>query len=205
MPIFRIKQKLVLFLHIPKAGGTSVEEWLSTLGSESMRMEFKNHGLPCVPQHFHGALMSDLFAPGFFDFSFAVSRNPYKRLLSEYNYRMSHRPRRERYLIPEPSFSVWTRYVLWRYAQKPYIYSNHIRPQSEFRIDGTEVFRLEDQIPELTARIAEVCEVPPMGELPRANRSKARETKIDDATAARIYDFYRADFDNFGYERDSYI
>lgn len=204
MPIFRIQDKLVLFLHIPKAGGTSVEKWLSDMGSESFRQHRRMRGIPCVPQHFHGVLIDSFFASGFFDYSFAVTRNPYWRLLSEYNYRMSHRKFVAR-LFPIPSFPLWTRFVLWRYATKPYIYSNHIRPQVEFRIAGTEVFRLEDQLPALYRRISEVCNLKVNMELPVANRSQSRETRVDDRTARAIYNFYRDDFEQFGYRQDSFL
>ncbi len=203
MPIFKLGTKTILFLHIPKAGGTSVERWLSQSATESFHLSRNALGLPCVPQHFHGALIDALFAPGFFDYSFAVTRNPYRRLLSEYNYRMGHRRRRDR-LLPAPSFGRWTRRVLRRQPKTPYLLSNHIRPQIEFCIDGTETFRLEDQLPELYARLAGAGLGDLAEDLPQSNRSVPRATQIDPATAALIYDFYRSDFDRFGYARDSY-
>lgn len=201
MPIFRIGQKTILFVHIPKAGGTSVETWLSAHSGESFRLKHRDPLLPCVPQHFHGALMNLLFAPDFFDYSFCVTRNPYRRLLSEYNYRMSHRKRLER-VLPTPDFPKWVRRTFRRYRRDPFVYSNHIRPQSEFPIAGTEVFRLEDGLERLQTRLADICDVPRPDGFPQANRSVKRETAIDPAVADEIYAFYREDFETFGYSKD---
>lgn len=203
MPIFKIAGKTILFLHIPKAGGTSVEEFLAGLSGESFRMKLNTEGLPCVPQHFHGALMDKLFAPDFFDYSFCVTRNPYARLLSEYNYRMQHRHRPYRW-FPAPKFDTWVKATLARYRRQPYVYSNHIRPQVAFRIEGTRAFRLEDQVPELMAELGEVTGTAVPVALPHSNPSKKRETRISEATAALIHDFYRSDFDTFGYVKESF-
>mgnify|MGYP002623369837 CR=1 FL=1 len=201
MPIFRLGQKTVLFLHIPKAGGTSIETWLSAHSGESFRLSRKTPLLPCVPQHFHGELIDLLFAPGFFDYSFCVTRNPFRRLLSEYNYRMSHRKRRER-IFPTPDFATWVRRTFRRYRRDPFVYSNHIRPQSEFRIDGTEVFRLEDGLQALQARLVELTGVGLPEAIPEANRSAIRETNIDPKIVGEIYEFYRDDFRTFGYGKE---
>ncbi|QXT39453.1 sulfotransferase family 2 domain-containing protein [Gymnodinialimonas ceratoperidinii] len=200
MPIFRIGQKNILFLHIPKAGGTSIETWLSTYSSESFRLPRKNSLLPCVPQHFHGEILSLLFAPDFFDYSFCVTRNPYDRLLSEYNYRMSHRKRLER-IFPTPDFQTWVRRTFKRYRKDPFIYSNHIRPQSEFMIAGTEHFHLENGLGTLQQRLADLTGVALPDAIPTANRSTKRETSVDPAVVGEISDFYAEDFETFGYER----
>lgn len=200
MPIFRIGQKNVLFLHIPKAGGTSIEKWLSTHSSESFRLPRKNSLFPCVPQHFHGEILSLLFAPDFFDYSFCVTRNPYDRLLSEYNYRMSHRKRLER-VFPTPDFRTWVRRTFRRYRKDPFIYSNHIRPQSDFMIAGTESFHLEDGLEALQLRLAELTGVALPDAIPTANRSQKRETSVDPAVKQEISDFYARDFQQFGYKK----
>jgi hypothetical protein len=203
MPIFRVSGKNILFIHIPKAGGTSVEAFLSQLSGESFRMHYNTEGFPCVPQHFHGALLDKLFDEDFFDYSFCVTRNPYARILSEYNYRMQHRKRPYRW-FPAPKFDAWVRATLARYNRNPYIYSNHIRPQVEFRLQQTRAFRLEDQIADLMRELAELigAEIPEV--LPRENSSHKRVTRISDETAEHIYAFYKDDFEQFGYARESY-
>lgn len=203
MPIFKIAGKTILFLHIPKAGGTSVEEFLSGYSEESFRMHHNTEGLPCVPQHFHAALMAKLFAPDFFDYSFCVARNPYARIVSEYNYRMQHRHRPYRW-FPKPKFETWLRATLARYRHNPYIYSNHIRPQSAFRLPETRPFRLEDQVGLLMQELGELTGLRTPEALPHANRSKKGNAAISERSAELIYDFYREDFETFGYERDSF-
>lgn len=203
MPIFRVSGKNLLFIHIPKAGGTSVEAFLSEHSSESFRMHYNVLPFPCVPQHFHGTILGQLFAPDFFDYSFCVTRNPYARLLSEYNYRMQHRKRPYKW-FPVPKFSTWARATLWKSLRDPYIYSNHIRPQVEFQIAGARSFRLEDELPELMRELQSVTGLTPPETLPHANPSKKRANTINDRTAKMIYDFYKADFEAFGYAKDSY-
>ncbi|MBV7410315.1 sulfotransferase family 2 domain-containing protein [Maritimibacter sp. DP1N21-5] len=203
MPIFRISGKTILFLHIPKAGGTSVEEFLAQHSGESFRMTLNTERLPCVPQHFHGEMIEKLFAPDFFDYAFSVTRNPYARILSEYNYRMQHRHKPYRW-FPVPSFETWLKTTLGRYRRDPYVYSNHIRPQIAFRIAGSRSFRLEDQIGNLMSELAEETGVDAPPALPHANRSTKRATAMTEAAAQLIQDFYAMDFETFGYSRDSF-
>lgn len=203
MPIFKISGKTILFLHIPKAGGTSVEECLAGFSSQSFRMHHNTGDLPCVPQHFHGDLMSQLFTKDFFDYSFCVTRNPYARILSEYNYRMQHRHRPYRWL-PAPKFDVWLKATLLRYKRNGYVYSNHIRPQVAFRLPATRWFRLEDQIGALMAELADLTSVELPEVLPHANPSNRRHLFISSGAAKLIYDFYQEDFETFGYAQDSY-
>jgi hypothetical protein len=203
MPIFKINHSNILFVHIPKAGGTSVERWLGNYSPIQFHTPLNTFGFPCVPQHFHGELISALFDLNFFHYKFSVVRNPYSRLLSEYNYRMSHRRSRER-IFPRPGFERWVAKVLRQYPKNPYIYSNHIRRQVEFLVDDIEVFRLESDLPELHQRLLAICGIASAADFPFANRSTARESTISEAAAHRIYRFYREDFDKFGYDRDSY-
>ena len=203
MPIFRVSGKNILFIHIPKAGGTSVETFLSGLSSESFRNHHNTANLPCVPQHFHRDLINTLFAAEFFDYSFCVTRNPYRRTLSEYNYRMQHRKRRYRWL-PAPGFDLWVGWTFKRYETDPFVYSNHIRPQVEFPLASTRTFRLEDQISDLMSSLQDVTGVETPRVLPKANTSDKREAKISPKTAERIYNFYKDDFLEFGYDEASY-
>lgn len=203
MPAFRFGDKLILFLHIPKAGGTSINSWLAEHAPQSLYQKHRPAAFPCVPQHFHGALLDSLFAPGFFDFSFCVTRNPYSRILSEYNYRIT-RPRLKNRILPKPSFDTWLRRALSGYEKDPYIHSNHIRPQHEFLIGDTEHFRLEDGLAPLRRRLAELTGLALESEIPRKNPSIPTATDMSASAAARVREFYARDFELFGYDTEAW-
>lgn len=203
MPIARSQARNILFIHIPKTGGTSIEEWLRQRYALSLHASQVDVAMRCPPQHFHADLLKYLFQDGYFDYSFAVVRNPYTRLLSEYNYRMSHRRRRER-IFPTPSFAAWLRRTFERYRKDSYIYSNHIRPQQDFLLDDTEVFTLESGLEKMKSRLAEVLGEPLPGLIPVSKQSAVRSRGMDEQTANALFQFYRGDFERFGYDRDSY-
>ncbi|GAA5075681.1 sulfotransferase family protein [Roseibacterium beibuensis] len=203
MPAFHIGEKRILFIHIPKSGGTSINAWLTSLSEQSLYQKHRPKAFPCVPQHFHGALLDTLFAPGFFDYSFCVTRNPYARILSEYNYRIT-RPKLKNRILPKPSFDRWLSTAFAGFARDPYMHSNHIRPQHEFLIDGTEVFKLEDGLDTLRAKLAELTGIALDAEVPRKNPSIKSVTTISEDAAEKIYRFYETDFEKFGYDKESW-
>ena len=203
MPAYRFKEKTILFIHIPKSGGTSLKNWLGDHAPQSLYLNQKMEVLPLVPQHFHSEILNALFAPGFFDYSFCVTRNPYARALSEYNYRISI-PRLRNRVLPKPSLETWLRRYFNRYQSDHYLLSNHLRPQHEFPIEGTEVFRLEDGLQPLREKLCELTGIPMSEEIRHDNRSKKTRSNLTEANAELIHEFYARDFEVFGYEEDSW-
>jgi hypothetical protein len=204
LPIARANGQNVLFIHIPKTGGTSIEEWLRESYPLSLHNSRIGHALPCVPQHFHAELLLYLFDKGLIDYSFAVVRNPYRRLLSEYNYRMSYpRKRRER-IFPRPSFRHWVNSTFHKFASDTYVLGNHIRPQKDFVLPDTEVFRFENGLEAVRAKVETVLGAPLVADIPVRKTSSPVAEEIDARTAAAIYEFYADDFHAFGYKKDSY-
>jgi len=91
MPIFRNDdRKIVLFIHIPKCAGTSIEnqlikdgwgyDWLIFPARDSVP-----NGVPCNPQHYHKDLI-DKYLDRDVDLEFTIIRNPLHRLLSEFTW-----------------------------------------------------------------------------------------------------------------------
>ena len=193
MALYRFNDKLVLFVHIPKTGGTSTMRLLASIGGmEAFRQPVPNPDLPCTPQHFHAAILRDLIPPGFVDLAFTIVRNPFDRLASEYRMR-----------IQEPqhdlSFDEWVLRTLRRYRRNPFINDNHVRPQHEFLMPGVRQFRFE------AAPFQAICDamaefgVAPPADIPWERRAAHLPLTMTPETARSIVAFYAADFEALCY------
>jgi hypothetical protein len=198
MPLFRFGDRIVLFVHIPKTAGTSIEKMLSAAGGiEAMRYGAQIPSLPCTPQHFHAEIITRLFPPAFYDAAFTIVRNPYARIASEYKMRVLAAGR-------NLGFDDWVARVFERYQRNMYVSDNHIRPQSEFLIEPLTIFRFE-QLPMTAVRhwLAAIgIDLPT--EIVWERRGEERQIVISRATAARIAGFYAADFEQFAYSIDDF-
>ncbi len=147
MPLYRIAGKLVMFIHVPKTGGTTIENVLSSLGPQALFLKQLKPGLEVTPQHFDADLIKKLVPHEFVDFSFLIVRHPVDRLVSEFFYRhtlscdphvRTHRLRISRRFSTLDSleisryFSKWTRASFKRYLGNPMASDNHFRPQKDF-------------------------------------------------------------------------
>ena len=210
MPLYRVNDRIILFMHIPKTGGTSVDRWLSEQGPAMMSRADPPDWLPCPPQHLHARALARLVPPDMPDFSFAVVRHPEDRLISEFFYRHHARTRRIWPLLRRRRFAnldqdrlsryfaVWFRHVLARYRRDPFACSNHLRPQCAFTDwPGLKVYRLEDGLMPVFADLARATGIAAPELPPRENASGRRSFAIDPATRALIRDVYAADFAAF--------
>lgn len=213
MPVMIKGDETVLFVHIPKTGGSSFiqsmvdrgwREELSIRGLHPGRLHF----MYCSPQHMHAELLLRLVRPEAFDHIVTLVRDPLARLQSEYAWQ-----RRQEMTDLDPE--VWINYVLTEFWNNPFIYDNHIRPQHEFLIEGSKVFKLEDDgvgravgflspgspkrtiIDRLLKREnAKDLKLKATVKLPYVNQ--AFERKI-----SQIQDFYAKDYEVLGYACDS--
>lgn len=221
MPILTVGSRRVLYIHVPKTGGTSVERLLSSYGEVTLRAD-SSLGLACTPQHFHSAVLRGMFEhanrPDSHEFHtvFMTVRDPYERLLSEYRHqRSTNRPlprgagRLERLgvrLVTSArvlSFDLWARHALALARRDPFYADNHLRPQAEFSLWNATFFRLEDGLD--AVRVFLDSTLGGGGILPTNPEMRAgdRSGSIDDlrpATRRLIEDFYSTDFRSFGYE-----
>lgn len=200
MPFLQNQSCRLLYLHVPKTGGGTIEAWLKTIAP----LHFHSVGIPtalrCVPQHFRMADFNALFAKGFFDSAVMTVRNPYDRLASEY--RMRALLSGKGFWKAWPSFSLWLEGNLEAAAKNPFHLDNHMRPQWEFHGSGVEVLRFEDGLPAITARIAALLNVSPPTNLPKVHDTSETPIEImwDLSDRLRVQEFYRKDFELFGYE-----
>jgi hypothetical protein len=203
VPLYRFPHRTILFIHIPKAGGTTVASYLRDHASVAQALfspdmgKRRALGLPCTPQHMHGEMVRYLFGAGFIDWSFAIVRDPLERLVSEYRWR--HRSVKPSEALPD--VLTWFRDRRKEYATNPYILDNHIRPQNEFPLASSEIFRFEDGMDRVMRAVAERLDMPPpKQEEPRhLNSSPEMALEMSEEFVAEIRDFYKEDYRLYGY------
>ena len=191
MPLARIAGKLVFFAHIPKTGGSSIEEWLGQVGLLGLRHNGAIERMGCAPQHMHAALFESLFKGAFVDARFAVLRDPVDRLVSEYRYRRGQVERKGKRQMP--SLGAWVDRAFRLYADNPYFLDNHIRPQAEFVSDDMTLFRFEDGLEVVTAWLEALTGVkgPKLTHMLPATGSAV---DVPAELRAKIEAFYTADY-----------
>lgn len=199
MPFIEYEGHRLLYLHVPKTGGGTIESWLATLGP----LRFHSIGIPpslrCTPQHLRMADLRALFGNEFWNHAVMTVRNPYDRIASEY--RMRARLGGKGFWNAYPSFSLWLETNLQQAAQSPFHLDNHFRPQWEFTGSGVEVLRYEEGLPKILQRIAAILRVPPPTDTPHVHDTSGSGVNFewDLADRLRVQNFYAKDFEHFGY------
>ena len=208
MPIFTRNGRSLLFVHVPKAGGTSVEKGLADAGWQmSMRATRRTEGRELFdlrrvsPQHYHATLLQDLLRIERFDAVFTVVREPLARFRSEYAMRC-----RDATAGTTDQVEAWTRRRLARYESNPSMMDNHLRPQEEFLLPGARVYRLEDGLEAVSADLNDRCDLDLPSRFPRKLRSggsrrplASSDVELNPEVVRLLTDFYASDFDTLGY------
>ena len=144
MPVFYNDEKRVLFVHIPKTGGTSVEDAMRVQGAQCL---FSMRGLhpeqikflKCSPQHYHAEILEQLVCKERFNSIVHIIRDPVARLKSEYYWQLA-----QNQTTQEPL--EWVESILGEYEADQFVADNHIRPQYQFlvRVGNEQLLRFEE-------------------------------------------------------------
>lgn len=210
MPLHRIGDKIVLFVHIPKTGGSTIEAWLNDLGPRALKYPGKYEGLLVAPQHFHADLLEKIIPNDFYEDAFCIVRDPFERLMSEYRWVFRRKmPLSKRLWLQSAKshevdlswhFAKWVRKQLSRTDKDPLTRDNHIRPQSDFLgVEKCRVYRFEDGFDTIMADLAKRWNVPGPGHVPHENATNKRPLQVGDKTRKLIDTFYAQDFERLGY------
>lgn len=207
MPIFTKDDRSVLFVHVPKTGGTSLERLMIRAGwsmglhatpTTEPREHFRMRR--CSPQHYHGALLQELVHVGRFDLVFLVVRDPIARFRSEYAFRRS-----EPGAGSAAAVNAWANDSFDRLPVSPYLRDNHLRPQHEFLLPGAQVYRLEDGLEPIADHLNAEFGLGIERSIKRFKHSGAGDglasgdVEIDASLEARLRAVYAADYAVFGY------
>ena len=214
MPIFRTTNKDILFIHVPKAGGTSVEKFfyanrftvlfIDNTENKTQHLNSLNNLTKCSPQHMHGDLLKSYFELSKFSSIFMMVRHPVERIVSEYNFRMKIAKIEKKQNI---EINSWINEAIQAYSSNPYIRDNHIRPQWHFLLDNCKVFKLEDGMNSTWVESVEkYCNIKFNIREVRVFFSSGLPTKdigmkLSNSTFDLICKFYEKDFEIFKYQK----
>lgn len=201
MPFIQHNGKRILFIHIPKAGGTSVESWMKGIAPLKLFSMGIPHASRCTPQHYRMQDIQALLGEGFFDYAFTIVRNPYDRIASEY--RMQAQLAKNGFWKGLPEFSPWIEENLDRQKREKFHLGNHLRPQWEFLGKDVEVFKFENGLAAPLAAVAEHLNIAPPMEPPHELRSDPLPITWEPTDRIRVHDHYARDFETFGYPTET--
>lgn len=203
MPIIRIQDKLLFYAHVPKAGGTSVADFLQQMGGkvafvygEYWRKKPKDRWPATSPQHIDAEALQELFPLDFFDHVFTVVRHPEDRIISEYMFRRG----RSR-IHAALGFSEWLHLVVAASKVNAFVFDSHVRPQVDIVPANTRFFQLEQGLGDLSDWLSSVLGSEKGFTFKQhSNRSEYAQIRLTAEDRRLINAFYEDDFMRFGYE-----
>ena len=204
MPVFFKGSKRVLFIHVPKAGGTSIEAFFEANGFSTAYLDrgedpgSLNAVRRCSPQHMDAALLRSLFFPAEFDYVFMTVRHPIRRLLSKFVMETASSQ-------AAPSLEDWIFRVFPHVFADPGFMDNHLRPQSDFWLPEAAVFKLEDGFGEdflarLEAGTGTIFTQRHVAHEMHAGLNMPDFSSLHPGAAEMIRTYYAQDFAKFGYQ-----
>ncbi|MCB2137364.1 MAG: sulfotransferase family 2 domain-containing protein [Rhodobacteraceae bacterium] len=202
MPIFRSQGRNIYFAHVPRCGGTSVEDYLRRRAGKPSFLDPRYRARRRVrwtkssPQHVLAEQLAVLFADGFFDEVFAVVRHPVDRLQSAFYFQREV----EKTVDPDCGFADFVERLKepeFRYARA---FDNHFRQQSEIVPKGARIFRFEDGLDPVFDHIDALTGTKlPRGDAPHRLKRRAEREEVPADLRAVIEALFADDMTAFGY------
>lgn len=203
MPIYRAGDKILHFSHVPKCAGTSITEYLSArFGPAALEDRAYRRDPQRVPwnlsspQHIRAEHLQRFLPDTFIDMSFAIVRDPFARIQSVYHFQKYG----EKSIPRGVSFKIWLRTLRWQLRHRPFAYDNHIRPQVEFLLPQTQIFKLENGFEPVISMLDEAFG-PSSSDITvgHEKKRKSSQRKMAKGDAELIREIYKDDFRLFDY------
>lgn len=194
--IKRYKKSKVVFIHIPKAAGTSISEVLYGKRNGHLRAE-----------NVKKVLGEELYNK---KYSFSVTRNPYDRLVSAYNFARQGQTKEGAIALPEQYqtsiFETFESFVVnWLVNQDLEKLDPVFQPQHIYIFDDanqlivTDLFKLEE-IEKVEQMLSD--KLSKEIKIGKKNKSKGYSSKVYSHKLREIvYGLYKKDFMLLGYEK----
>lgn len=184
MPIFNHKTKgRVLFIHIPKTAGASIEMWLREAGYELDKI---NNWSGSLHQH---APREEYEKWGDFDYKFTIVRHPMDRFVSVLGFKGIHASagnRTARDILEKYDRGILT--TQW---------GNHLLPQVDFISDDTVILKFEE---DFFPKLSKILGIP--GPYPHGNKTRTtlNASHLSDTVKDHVRRLYAEDYKRFGYK-----
>lgn len=211
---------MMLFAHVPRCAGSSVENHLHGRFGTLMLLDRGHYQRPgpfwsrTSPQHADADTLNRLIPPNVLAAGFTIVRHPAKRIESVFFYQRDVEKR-----LPEgTTLSGWLRGLPDQLRADPFQFDNHLRPMTEMVPPGMLTFRLEEQDEGMPAVVEFIDTVSgagphPMPRLRRIAVVNSRAQRLDQAASGPrgpvdalaeadlelIADLYAEDYRRFGY------
>lgn len=216
MPIAQTQAGLLFFAHVPRCGGTAVEDYLiarfgplAFLDRGFLSLDPETRWTRSSPQHLDQLALTRLFPSQFFAAGFALVRHPATRLRSVFLYQRDW----ERTVPQGADFKSWLSALAARRARNPYLHDNHSRPMCDLVPALCTVFRLEDGMGKVVDWIDRLVGANdgPREIVPVHSRALLRQKpgadfgadhELDSEDLAHLSRLFAEDYDRFGYPAD---
>ena len=193
MPIYVKNGYKVLFVHIPKTGGTSIDDSFAPLWSIRKN---KKPGWQYRHATYHTYEKWEMYNS--VNYKFTIVRDPVERLASDiafYDEIKKMYWKGDRWdLNLEELFSTFK--SPQEYETKKW--SNHIRPQSDFVREGSgnKIFYF-DKLSEAHKELSYMFETEPLKHLKRHTKKSKPKPKFNEEQIKLIKEFYKEDYERF--------
>ena len=188
-------QKRVIFLHIPKTGGTTIKRlfWIDQLDDPDPNIR------PSL-QHLTCKLLRERIGSDKYDryYKFAFVRNPWARIVSDYFWRQQLPKKRP--VLPFATFVGNAKKLVDDNNYYEQEFGDHFIPQTQYVVDVDDVFRFEDF--EQGVKIVATklgLEIDPIEEKEPKPHDRYWEY-YDESSRSVINEIYIEEIERFGYE-----
>jgi len=217
MPLVFIQGRLVYFAHVPRCGGTAVENYLNArfgrlafLDRQFNSLSAEQRWSRTSPQHLETHALDRMIPRSWITQSFAVVRHPAARIASVFQFQRDI----EQSIPAGQGFADWVCNLAASLTTRPHQFDNHARPASELVPSDAVVFRLEDGLSRVVAWLDQIDgAIRGPREIAAANaltavrahlgRAPGPEPEMTPAADAAINTLYADDFARFGYSPDN--